>query len=158
MPKVTQLLGTERGPERRSRDSLPSAHLRSVVCVQRFRSSRQWAFKSFGGKPGRRWQSLILAAPPPPQVHSRGEAGRGWGGRIRGKGHFGSPRGGRWPGAQPCPRGQAGRHWLPGTVPSERGLPAAWVCQERGRRGDPLRAALWKAVLQRDGGGGGGWE
>lgn len=43
----------------------------------------------------------------------------------------------------------AGRHRLAGTVPSERGVPAAWVCLQRELepRGDRVYAAPWKVLL-----------
>lgn len=43
----------------------------------------------------------------------------------------------------------AGRHRLAGTVPSERGVPAAWVCLQRELepRGDLVYAAPWKVLL-----------
>ena len=125
MPKVTQLLGTERGPERRSRDSLPSAHLRSVGCVQRFRASRQGAFKSFGGKPGRRWQSLILAAPPlkyTAEARRVGDGEAGFGGKGTSDLHVGA--GGRE--LSPVPVGRQA-----GTGSQEQCL-LSGACQPRG--------------------------
>lgn len=52
----------------------------------------------------------------------------------------------------------AGRHWLAGTVPSGRGVPAAWWClrRERGRHGDRVCAAPRREVLPGRGGVWGG--
>lgn len=62
---------------------------------------------------------------------------QGWG-----RGRSESP-GGAWRTGSLALSPWAGGHWLAGTAPSERGLLAAWVClrRERGRRGDPVRAA-----------------
>lgn len=50
----------------------------------------------------------------------------------------------------PAPTSWAGRHWIAGTAPSERGVPALWVCLrwERGWHRDRVCAAPWKEVLQ----------
>lgn len=53
----------------------------------------------------------------------------------------------------------AGRHWLAGTVPSERSLPAAWVClrQERGAAWGPsVHCSLKRSSAGGMGGAGAG--